>query len=449
MKVHVRGMFALFGAFAAGFMTHSCGGTFASSAEAKPAAESPYTAMTQLGRVLALVENEYVDPVDRTKLVNGAIMGMVGDLDPHSSYMPAQEYKEEVENIEGKFVGIGVEVELKEESILVLAPIEGSPADKKGLKRGDHIIMVDGHTVKEIGYEKLVRRMRGTPGTHVVLTVARPGRAEPLTMDIVRAEVHTASVRGAMMPSAIAYVQLRQFQSNTHSELLHVVGTLRGESKTPIAGVILDMRGNPGGLVDQASAVADEFLTSGTIYTMRRRGQIIEQASAHSGGAFADVPLVVLMSEWSASAAELVAGALQDLGRATVVGTRSFGKGSVQSVLDLPGGAGLKLTIARYYTPNGHSLQADGIHPDITVESTQKPDGGILDLREENRENALQNDNKTVSDAGITVTYEGDAGMNQEVAIDIPPDPRTGDDPVLRVGYETLLRKVAQSGNKR
>ncbi len=441
----VRGLFILCGTFAAGFASHSLLGT----AEAKPASESPYTAMGQLGRVLALVENEYVDPTDRTKLVNGAIGGMVRELDPHSYYMPPTAFKEEAEQIDGKFVGIGVEVEPKDDVIVVLAPLEGSPAKLAGIQRGDKIVAVDGHAVKEIGYE-IVRRMRGVAGTHVVLTVYRGTKPEVLTFDIVRAEVHQASVRGAMMPGGVAYVQIRQFQTNTYSELVHVIGKLRTETKTPIVGVLLDMRNNPGGLVDQATAVADEFMTTGTIYTMRRRGQVIEQASAHSGGAFADVPVVVLMNDGSASAAELVAGALQDSGRATVVGVRSYGKGSVQNIVDLPGGAGLKLTIARYYTPSGHSLQADGIHPDITVEPTKRGDGGVTPLgieeREENRDNALENyDKATPRDAGAVVTYEdSDAGVNPETAIDIPPDPRTGSDPVMRVGFEALLRKLPQ-----
>lgn len=415
------------------------------TAEAKPQAESPYTAMTQLGRVLALVENEYVDPVDRSKLVEGAISGMVGSLDPHSSYMPPREYKQLQEDTEGRFAGIGVEVELRDDSIVILATIESSPAEHAGLRSGDRIVAVDGQTIKEIGYDKLVRKMRGAPGTHVKLMVARPGKLEPLQLDVVRAEVQTVSIKGAMMPNGVAYVQVKQFQDKTHDELEKLVGRLRA-GNTPIAGVLLDLRNNPGGLVDQATAVADEFLTSGVIYTMRHRGQIVETATAHGGGAFADLPVVVLMNEWSASAAELLAGALQDSDHATVVGTPSFGKGVVQSILDLPGGAGLKLTVSRYYTPSGHGVQGDGIHPDVLVKPSKEVDGGVMTFRESDYANALPSQGPQGHDTGVVVTYDlPDGGTPDSViAHDIPADPRTGKDPVMRIGYNVLLRKMGK-----
>lgn len=443
--MRVRSAFALFGAFAAGFVAHGLIGT----AEAKPAAESPYAAMGQLGRVLTLVENEFVDPTDRAKLVNGAIEGMVSDLDPHSSYLPPREFKELQEDTAGKFAGIGVEVELKDDAIVILAVIENSPAERVGLKSGDRIVAVDSQTVKQMGYEKLVRHMRGAPGTHVKLVVARPGHLEPLNLDVVRAEVHMSSVRAAMMPGGVAYVQVKQFQDKTHEELTRAVGKLRGEDgKVPIAGVLLDLRGNPGGLVDQAAGVADEFLTSGPIYTMRHRGQIVETATAHGGGAFADLPVVVLMNEWSASAAELVAGALQDSAHAIVVGTGSFGKGVVQEILDLPNGAGLKLTVSRYYTPNGHGVQGEGIHPDVLMQTSQKGDAGAgaLIFHESDYANSLPSEGVSARDAGVTITYDVPDGGSADslIARDIPADPRTSTDVVMKVGYETLLRKMAK-----
>jgi carboxyl-terminal processing protease len=426
-----------FGAFALGFAAHALIGV----AQAKPASDSPYAAMGQLGRVLALIENEYVDPVDRTRLVDGAIAGMASGLDPHSSYMPPQDFKTEMEETEGRFAGIGVEVELKEEAIIVLTPIEGSPAERAGIKAGDRIVAIDGQTIKDIGFDKLVKRMRGVPGTHVKLVIARTGRNEPLTLDVVRAEVQMTSVRGQVMPEGVAYVQVKQFQGKTHDEVLRVAGRLRDESKTPLAGVLLDLRNNPGGLVDQAAAVADEFLTSGTIYTLRHRGQIVEQETAHGGGAFANLPVVVLMSEWSASASELVAGALQDNG-ATVVGAPSFGKGVVQTILDLPGGGGLKLTTGRYYTPSGHGVQGEGIHPDILAKPSRDTNGFFL--RESDSPNALPSEGSTHRDPSTVVTYEATDGGVPDMATprDIPADPRTGKDPVMRIGYETLLKKM-------
>ena len=424
--------------FAAGFVARGMVGT----AEAKPQSDSPYAAMTQLGRVLALVENEYVDPVDRGKLVDGAIEGMVGSLDPHSSYLPPREYKQLQEDTEGRFAGIGVEVELKDEFIVILSTIEGSPAERAGLKSGDRIIAVGGQTIKEIGYDKLVRRMRGAPGTHVKLTVVREGRMEPMQLDVVRAEVQTISVKGAMMPNGVAYVQIKQFQDKTHDELEKTVAQLRATHQ-PIAGVLLDLRNNPGGLVDQATAVADEFITSGVIYTMRHRGQIVETATAHGGGAFADLPVVVLMNEWSASAAELTAGALQDSAHATVVGVPSFGKGVVQSILDLPGGAGLKLTVSRYYTPSGHGVQGDGIHPDVLVKPAKEVDGGFV-FRESDYANSLPPEGPLGHDTNVVVTYDLPDGGTPDslMAREIPADPRTSKDVVMRIGYQTLLRKI-------
>jgi carboxyl-terminal processing protease len=446
-----RSVFALSAAFALGFAAHAMLGT----AEAKPASESPYTAMAQLGRVLTLVENDYVDPTDRTKLVNGAIEGMVDNLDPHSSYLPPHEYRQLQDDTEGKFAGIGVEVELREEAVIILATIEGSPAEHAGLKSGDRILAVDQETIKEIGYDKLVRRMRGAAGTHVKLTVVHPGRPDPFQVDVVRAEVHMQSVRGTMMPNGVAYVQMRQFQGNTHEEMQHLVAKLRAASppetgkdgKVAIAGVLFDLRANPGGLVDQATAVADEFMESGTIYTMRHRGQIVESASAHTGGAFVGLPVVVLMNGYSASASELVAGALQDSIHATVVGTRSWGKGVVQQIIDLPGGAGMKLTVSRYYTPNGHGVQGEGISPDVLV--TPSSDAGAS-IRESDLPNALasegDNSHSGTHDAGIVVTYDVPDGSTPDslVARDLPTDPRAVNDPVMRVGYETLLKKMGK-----
>ena len=437
----VKRLLMVGGTFALGFSAHALLGV----AQAKPAAESPYAAMGQLGRVLALIENEYVDPVDRARLVDGAIAGMVHELDPHSTYFAPQEYKAEMEETQGKFAGIGVEVELKDDAILVLSPIEGSPAERAGIRSGDRIVAIDGQTISDIGFDKLVRHMRGVPGTHVKLVIARTGRPEPLMVDVVRAEVHVTSARGILMPNAIAYVQIKQFQDQTHDELLRVTGRLRGESKVPLAGVLLDLRANGGGLVDQAAAVADEFLTKGTIYTMRRRGQIVEQETAHGGGAFAGLPVVVLMNEYSASASELVAGALQDGDGATVVGAQSFGKGSVQTILDLPGGGGVKLTTGRYYTPNGRSVQAEGIHPDVLAEAAQK-DGGAFVFRERDYSNALPSEGVAARDGGAVVTYNtpdgGAVSPDMVPPRDIPPDPRTGQDPLLRIGYEELLKKV-------
>src|SRR5579859_93750 len=330
------------------------------SGGARPAhGDTPYAAVEQLGRVLVEVENEYVDPVDRAKLVNGAIKGMVAELDPHSSYMAPEEFQAFENDTEGQFGGVGVEVESRNDQLIVIAPIEGSPADRAGIKSGDLIISVDGKDPNCEPLDKLVKRLRGAPGTHVKLGARRAGVAEILTFDLVREIVRVPSVTSKLLVDRVAYVRVKQFQEHTHDELIAAAAKLRARAGGPLAGVVLDLRANPGGLVDQAADVADEFLEGGTIYTTRHRDKVIEEVTARAGGAFAREPCVVLVSQWTASASELVAGALQDHKRASIVGEPTFGKGSVQAILSLPGGAGMRLTISRYYTPNGHAIQAD------------------------------------------------------------------------------------------
>lgn len=415
------------------------------SAEATPQAESPYAAMGQLGRVLVTIENDYVDPVDRAKVVNGAISGMVAELDPHSGYMNPQEYGEFQNDTEGQFGGIGIEVDARTDGITVLLPIEGAPAERVGIRSGDRIIAVDGTSVLASGFEKVLKRMRGTPGTHLKLTVRRPGEKDPLDFDIVREIVKVPSIRAQVLQGNIAYVKCKQFQEHTHEELLKAAAKLKAEATGPLTGVVFDMRANPGGLVDQAAAVADEFLGSGSIYSMRHRGAVIDEASAHAGGAFVDLPVVVLVNEWSASAAELVSGALQDHKRALVVGVRTFGKGSVQTILDLPNGAGMRLTTARYYTPSGHGIQADGVHPDVIVQAADGPK--TPSLRESDLENALPPQGASDSDGGLVVTYSTDGGVVDPLAVRVvPTDPSTSLDPVLKVGYELLRDKLVGHG---
>ena len=337
------------------------------SARATSQDESPYGAMAQLGRVLVTVENEYVEPVDRGKMVNGAIEGMVAGLDPHSSYMPPQDFSLFQSDTQGEFGGVGIEVDARNDILTVIAPIEGSPAERAGIRSGDKLLAVNGETSVGIGLEKMVRKMRGKPGTHVKLTLRRDGVKEPMTFDLVREIIKVPSVASRLLKGNIAYVRIKQFQDRTHEELLKAVGKLRADSSGKLAGVVLDMRNNPGGLVDEAAEVADEFLSGGTIYTARHRGQVIDEVNARPGGALVDAPTVVLVSAYTASAAELVTGALQDAKRAKVIGSQTFGKGSVQTIFELPGGAGMRLTTERYYTPAGHAVQADGIHPDVVV----------------------------------------------------------------------------------
>jgi carboxyl-terminal processing protease len=344
----------------------------------------------QLARVLTIVENEYVDPVERDKLIGGAIKGMVAELDPHSSYFPADENALFRADTEGKFGGVGLEVELRDDRIIVLSPMEGSPAERAGIRRGDRIVAVGPDSTQGVPLEKLVRKMRGDPGTRVEITILRPGEDRPRPLVLTREIIRVVSVVGQRLQGEVAYLRIRQFQGNTHEEMLRLISKLRAASPTPLAGVVLDLRNNPGGLVDQATGVADEFLGEGVIYSTRHRGKVVEEVKASRGGALVDLPLAVLVNEFSASASELVAASLQDPGRARLFGATTFGKGSVQSILDLPGGAGMKITTMRYYTPLGRVIQAAGVTPDVHVDQPDLPPGPIP--REGDLEGALPAD---------------------------------------------------------
>jgi len=413
--------------------------------------DAPYAAVEQLGRVLVEVENEYVDPVDRTKLVDGAIKGMVAELDPHSSYMTPEEFQTFESDTEGQFGGIGIEVENRNDQLIVLAPIEGSPAERAGILSGDLIVSVDGKDPGNEPLDKLVKRLRGAPRTHVKLGVRRAGVADVLSFDLVREVIKVPSVSSKLLEDRVAYVRVKQFQERTHDELLEAAARLRTRAGGPLAGVILDLRADPGGLVDQAADVADEFLNEGVIYTARHRDQIVDEVKARSGGAFVHEPLVVLVNQWTASASELVAGALQDHQRGVIVGERTFGKGSVQAILSLPGGAGMRLTISRYYTPSGHAIQADGVHPDVAVEL--KKDDGAVSYREKDLEGHLapqSGGSGAESAPKSVVVVDGDAGTSApepsgSEAKNVPDDPEKGTDSVLKVGWTVLRKRMASA----
>jgi carboxyl-terminal processing protease len=435
-------------AFAGGAVT-------ADLARARTERQSPYAMMDQLARVLVWIENEYVDPVDHAKLVEGAIKGMVAELDPHSSYMAPEDYGVFQGDTEGHFGGIGVEVDFSTDSVVVIAPIEGSPAELAGVRSGDRIVAIDGQAVRDRSPAELVRTMRGDPGSRVLITIRREGVDHLLYYTLVRRVVTVTSIASKLLAGNVAYVRVKTFQSGTHAELLAHVAKLRAEAHGNIAGVVLDLRNNPGGLVNEASAVADELLDGGVIYTTRRRGQVVDEVRADAAGALRRGPAVVLVNEYSASAAELVAGALHDNRRATLVGARTFGKGSVQTIVDLPGGAGLRLTTLRYYTPSGQAIQARGVTPDVLVGGSPG-DYGIV--REQNLENHLPAVEGALTETpppvltlppeaagtGPKTTEDVDHGVMREVSA----DPRGGPDKALATAYALVL-KATQAPTKR
>ena len=359
---------ALAAAFGAGTLVEH-------SAQAVPPRASPYRRLGVLSQVMAHIENSYVDSLDEDRLIDGAIRGMVGTLDPHSSYLNAEEYALLESDTTGQFGGVGVEIDSRGDYLTVIAPIPGSPAARAGVRAGDEILSIEGRDARGLEVDEALRRMRGAPGSHVRVTFRRRGVEDPMRLDLVREIVHVSSVESHLLEDGVGYVNLKSFQERSSEEVDRALDELTRASNGRLRGLVLDLRNDPGGLLDEAILIADEFLNDGVIVSTRGRdGSAQDEARAHSAGTRPDFPIVVIVNEYTASAAEIVAGALQDHHRAMLVGTRTFGKGSVQTVIDLPDGGALKLTIARYFTPSGRSIQAQGIAPDVQVEDVTLPD---------------------------------------------------------------------------
>lgn len=343
------------------------GGAFVASVG--PAGASTYRSLDLFAKVLAYVENSYVDETDSHTLIEGAIRGMLDTLDPYTVFLPAEDYRNMKADTAGEFGGLGLEVKKEEERLLVVKPLEDSPASRAGILPGDWIVSIDGTATADLSVTEAVRMMRGKPGTKLRLALHREGFAQPLELVLLRDRIQVRSVEASLYPDGVGYIRIKSFQEKTESFVTKALGELRQQrGDRPLEGLIIDLRGNPGGLLDQAVRVADRFLAKGEIVSTRGRGgKIIDIQTAHAAGTEPDYPLVILVDDRTASASEILAGALQDHGRAVVMGTRTFGKGSVQNVVDLDHGHGLKLTVARYYTPSRRSIHGKGIEPDVLV----------------------------------------------------------------------------------
>jgi carboxyl-terminal processing protease len=327
-------------------------------------ATETYEELRTFSEVLTQVQKNYVDDTKVKDLVQGAIRGMLSTLDPHSAYMTPEMYKEMQVETKGEFGGVGIQIGVKENRLAVIAPIDGTPAQRAGIKAGDYITKVNDESTKDLSLMDAVQKMRGPKGTKVNLTIQRDGAADPLQFTLVRDTIKIESVKSKVMEN-IGYVKLTQFQEATGRDLGRVLKQFKDQK---VQSTILDLRNNPGGLLTAAVEVSEQFLPNGklVVYTKGRESKK-DEWFAKGRDQMDDSPMIILVNEGSASASEIVAGALQDYGRAVIVGTTSFGKGSVQTILPLGDGSGLRLTTAKYYTPKGRSIQSTGITPDIVI----------------------------------------------------------------------------------
>jgi len=334
-----------------------------------PGSADTFKALNLFAEVYERVRQDYVEPVPDDQLVEDAISGMLSSLDPHSSYMNAKAYKDMQVQTRGEFGGLGVEVIGDQGVIKIVSPIDDTPGAKAGLKSGDLIVAIDGNPVLNMSLNDAVDKMRGAPGTQIRLTIRRQSEQQPFDMTLTRAIIHVASVKSRLEREDIAYIRLAQFQEQSSEEVAKAFKSLKAQAGGKLRGVVLDLRSDPGGLLDQAIAVSSEFLDHGEVVSTRgRRADDVQRYNAHGGDMTNGLPIVILIDGGTASASEIVAGALQDHHRAVILGTRSFGKGSVQTIIPVPGNGAMRLTTARYFTPSGRSIQAKGIEPDIKVE---------------------------------------------------------------------------------
>jgi carboxyl-terminal processing protease len=338
---------------------------------ANPNSAETYKQLNLFGEVFERVRADYVDDVGDNSLVESAINGMLTSLDPHSNYLNTKNFNDMKVQTRGEFGGLGIEVSMESGLVKVVSPIDDTPAARAGLKPGDLITHLDSEPVQGMTLPEAVEKMRGPVSSEIKLTIRREGR-DPFDVKLIRATIKIQSVRSHLEGDNIGYIRVTTFNEQTDTGLNNAMKNLKQQAGNKLVGVILDLRNNPGGLLDQAVAVSDAFLEKGEIVSTRgRRGEDAQRYNARAGDIASGLPVVVLINGGSASASEIVAGALQDHHRAVLLGTRSFGKGSVQTIIPLPGHGAMRLTTARYYTPSGRSIQAKGIDPDIVVEAAK------------------------------------------------------------------------------
>ena len=362
----------------------------------------PLDELRAFTETFTVIKKNYVEPVEDKKLLESAVRGMLSGLDPHSSYLDGDDFKQLREGTSGEFGGLGIEVSMEDGFVKVVSPIDDTPAARAGIEAGDLIVRLDDAPVKGMSLSDAVKIMRGKKGTKIMLTIIREGEEKPLKISITRAVIQVTAVRGRELDPGYGYVRIAQFQVNTGRKLRDEVDKLKAANDGTLKGLVLDLRNNPGGVLTAAVSVSDAFITKGLIvYTEGRTADSEQKFNASPDDLLGGSPIVVLVNGGSASASEIVAGALQDHNRAIIMGSKTFGKGSVQTVLPMKSDAALKLTTARYYTPNGHSIQARGIIPDIELKNIRvtEVDPEFEGITERNLTGHLENEESEGDDS--------------------------------------------------
>lgn len=404
MKTQILLSATVFLSFGLGFIS----GATVPDSWAKKSASDPYRRLDAFAQVLNVIERNYVEETDRDAMIDGAIKGMLRSLDPHSSFMTAKDRAEFERRTDGKFVGIGVEVGIRNDELRIITAFYGGPAYKAGLRSGDVILSIDGNDVSAMSLDALFEAMRGDPGSQIRLTVRRPEKLAVQSFLIERGVVALDLVQFQLLPDDFGYIALKSFGNGATQKVKDAIERLKSYAPNGLNGIVLDLRKNPGGFLNEGVGVANLFIEKGNIVSTRgRNGVLIKSYDATRSGYAYDIPLAVLIDEGSASASEIVAGALKDHKRAILVGQTSFGKASIQNMFPLNDGSSVKLTIGRYYTPSGNCIQAQGITPDVEVEDLilQKKKRQIT--REKDLTHALDtNDKNTNANANANAPYE-------------------------------------------
>ena len=419
MKPKIQNYLLVVTGLVAGVLVSIGHGVFAERGSTQ--ATLPVEELRTFSDVFGRIKNDYVVDVDDKELIENAIRGMLSGLDPHSSYLDAEQFTELQVGTTGQFGGLGIEVGMENGFVKVIAPIDDTPAQRAGVQSGDLVIRLDDTPVKGMTLNEAVKVMRGEPGSDIELTIVREGLDQPLKITITRDVIKVKSVRARMLEPGFGYLRISQFQSKTAENMVDAITELKKENKAPLRGLVLDLRNNPGGVLNGAVAVSDAFLQKGMIvYTEGRIADSRLRFNATPDDVIDGAPLVVLVNQGSASASEIVAGALQDHKRAIIVGVKTFGKGSVQTILPLSSNSALKLTTARYYTPSGRSIQAEGITPDIELESIEVAsiERNIEPLTEADLSGHLENGNgKSDKKAGKKADKKSDDAEEDDVAL--------------------------------